>query len=181
MTVQRDKGTRRLTQAQFLHSEGEEWDEGSESETEPCFDLAPSNSARRREGILSKTIYIDEVMGRTHQVRTREPPSNYPFVSSHKHLYSSEPLPQPIEWLRWKATVYRTQVVRTMGIKLGRYRSDPQFRSASTSVCSSGPPPIPELDQPPTTNQTIRRPPIQGYIIDSDDHYFSNPNNRTHI
>ncbi|KAF8803131.1 hypothetical protein BYT27DRAFT_7214953 [Phlegmacium glaucopus] len=48
------KETGHLSRAQFLHSDGEGWDEGSESETEPCFDLALSNSATRREGILSK-------------------------------------------------------------------------------------------------------------------------------
>ncbi|KAF8805211.1 hypothetical protein BYT27DRAFT_7258317 [Phlegmacium glaucopus] len=78
---QKFKGTRHLSRAQFLHcEEGEEWDEGGESETEPCFDLAPSKSARRRKGMLSKTIYIDEVMERAHQARTRELPGNYPFV-----------------------------------------------------------------------------------------------------
>ncbi|KAF8803123.1 hypothetical protein BYT27DRAFT_7244405 [Phlegmacium glaucopus] len=73
----KSKGTRHLSRAQFLHSEGEEWDDGSQSETEPCSDLAPSNSARRREGILSKAIYIDEVMERAHQVRTRELSGNF--------------------------------------------------------------------------------------------------------
>ncbi|KAF8803090.1 hypothetical protein BYT27DRAFT_7195962 [Phlegmacium glaucopus] len=39
----------------------------------------------------------------------------------------------------------------------------------STSVCSSDPPPTPEPGQLPSTDQTIRRRPIRGYIIDSDD------------
>jgi len=61
------KGTRHLSRARFLHSEeGEEWDEGSESEAGLCFDLAPPDS-RRRKSTLSKTIYIDEVMERAHQ------------------------------------------------------------------------------------------------------------------
>jgi hypothetical protein len=64
------KGERHLDRAMFLHGEeGEEWDEGSEPESETelsYFDLAPSDS-KRQNGTLSKTIYIDQVMERAHQ------------------------------------------------------------------------------------------------------------------
>ena len=39
----------------------------------------------------------------------------------------------------------------------------------STGVCSSDPPATPESDEPPITNQGIRRRPIRGYQIHSDD------------
>lgn len=39
----------------------------------------------------------------------------------------------------------------------------------SASICSSDPPTTPQPDQPPITDKTIRRRPVRGYIIHSDD------------
>ena len=62
-------GTRHLGEATFLHSEeGEEWNEGSESEsnTEWCSETDPPISIKRKDR-SSKIIYIDQVMERAHQ------------------------------------------------------------------------------------------------------------------
>ena len=66
---QRFRGKRHLGRAAFLRrEEGEELDEGSESEgdTKLCFGLDPSDS-KSRKGTSSKKIYIDQVMERAHQ------------------------------------------------------------------------------------------------------------------
>ena len=65
------RGTRHLGRATFLHSEeGEEWNEGSESEStansEPCPELG-SPVSKKKKGTPSKTIYIDQVMERACQ------------------------------------------------------------------------------------------------------------------
>lgn len=50
----------------------------------------------------------------------------------------------------------------------------------STSVCSSDRPVTPESDQPPPiTNQNLRRRPIRGYNIHSDDDYHSDDDHFT--
>jgi hypothetical protein len=62
-------GTRHLGKATFLHrEEGEEWNEGSESESnaEPYFEPDPPISIKRK-GSSSKVIYIDQVMERARQ------------------------------------------------------------------------------------------------------------------
>ena len=65
------KGTRHLGRATFLHTEeGEEWSEGSESESnadrESCSKPDFPVSKKRKAG-PSKTIYIDQVMERAFQ------------------------------------------------------------------------------------------------------------------
>jgi hypothetical protein len=62
------RGTRQVPRATFLHSEeGEEWNEGSESESNAeFFELDPPVS-RKRTGRISKAIYIDQVMERARQ------------------------------------------------------------------------------------------------------------------
>lgn len=63
------RGTRQVGRAMFLHSEeGEEWNEGSESESnaESCSELDPPVS-KKRTGRISKAIYIDQVMERARQ------------------------------------------------------------------------------------------------------------------
>ena len=65
------KGTRHLGPAKFLHSEeGEELDEGSESEGDAdihAFSKPDLSKSKSRKGTFSKTIYIDEVMERARQ------------------------------------------------------------------------------------------------------------------
>jgi hypothetical protein len=63
------RGTRQIARATFLHSEeGEEWNEGSESESnaELCSEPDPPVS-KKRTGRTSKAIYIDQVMERARQ------------------------------------------------------------------------------------------------------------------
>ena len=67
----RFSGTRHLGKATFLHNEeGEEWNEGSESESnaefELCSELDPPVSTKIK-GRSSKAIYIDQVMERARQ------------------------------------------------------------------------------------------------------------------
>jgi hypothetical protein len=66
---QKFRGKRHLGRATFLRSEeGEELDEGSESEgdAESCFELDKSD-LKSRKGTSSKRIYIDQVMERARQ------------------------------------------------------------------------------------------------------------------
>lgn len=63
------RGTRHLGQATFLHSEeGEEWNEGSESESNAeSYSELGSPVSKKQRSRPSKAIYIDQVMERACQ------------------------------------------------------------------------------------------------------------------
>ena len=68
------KGSRHLGRATFLHcEEGEEWNEGSESENDDddgesySVPDSPVSNKRKRGPGSSKAIYIDQVMERARQ------------------------------------------------------------------------------------------------------------------
>ena len=68
---QKFKGKRHLGPAKFLRSEeGDEWEEGSESEGEGgsySNPETPTSNKRKRASSTGKTIYIDQVMERARQ------------------------------------------------------------------------------------------------------------------